>query len=170
MAWEDKRKHRIKADYGANHYYRFFKKNYGDIVDRKTYGLILKEFNSHVRDKISKKGSFYTLPCRLGVLEVRKFKREIKINEDNTIENKLPTNWKETKKLWRENPEAKKKRIKIRFTNEHTNGYSFRIQYLRSRANYKNKSIYKMRMNRIMKRTFSESIFKGRIIDAFLKN
>ena len=101
-------------------------------------------------------------------MELRKVKTEVKIDEDGNIINKLPVNWKETNKLWKENPAAKEKGIKIRYTNEHTNGYTFKIFYLRSKANYNNKSMYQMQFNRDMKRTLSKSIFQGKI-DAFLK-
>ena len=84
------------------------------------------------------------------------------------IINNLPINWKETRKLWKDNPKSKEKGVKIRYTNEHTDGHTFRIFYIRSKANYKNKSIYKMQFNRQMKRQLSQSIFAGRI-DAFLK-
>lgn len=168
MEIEDKRNHKVKSDYGVNDYFKFFKKNYSSNIDRKTYGLVLKEFNSHVRDRLSKKGAGYVIPKRLGKIELRKVKTEVKIDEKGNIINRLPTNWQETRKLWRENPSAKEKKIKIKFTNEHTDGYTFRIVYLRSKANYKNKSIYKMRFNRDMKRNLSKSIFQGRI-DAFLK-
>jgi hypothetical protein len=162
------RKHRVKADYGTNDYYRYYKSKNKNIVSRLTYGKVLREFNEHTRDRLSNKGAGCIIPCGLGKIELRKLKTEVKINEDGSITNKLPTNWKETRKLWDENAKAKEKKIRIKFTNEHTQGHMFRIVYLRSKATYKNKSIYKMRFNRTMKRNLSKSIFQGRI-DAFLK-
>lgn len=166
---QDKRTHIVNADYGTNDYYRFWKSRNKHVnINRKTYGKIVREFNEHVRDRLSNKGAGYIIPAGLGKIELRKFKNEVKIDEDGSIINHLPTNWKETRKLWNENPKAREKRIKIKFTNEHTDGHMFRIAYLRSKATYKNKSVYKMRFNRIMKRQLSKSIFLGRI-DAFLK-
>lgn len=169
METEDKRRHLVKSDYGANDYFLFFKKNYDSKINRQTYGKILKEFNSHVRDRLSQKGAGYVIPKQIGKIELRKVKTELKIDEDGNIINRLPTNWQLTRALWKENPAAKEKKIKIKFTNEHTDGHTFRIVYLKSKANYKNKSIYKMRFNRTMKRDLSKSIFQGRI-DAFLKD
>lgn len=169
MKSEDKRLHRIKADYGTADYYRFYKnKNKKEAVSRAIYGEIVREFNDHVRDRISSKGAEYIMPFRLGKIELRKLKTEVKLDEKGNIINMLPVNWKETRELWAENPQAKEKGIKIRFTNEHTEGYTFRIFYKKSKANYKNKSIYKLKFNRGMKRNLSKSIFQGRI-DAFLK-
>ena len=169
---KETRYHRVKADYGSNDYYRFYSQRNSSPVSRKVYGEILREFNEYVRDRLSGKGAGYIIPSGLGKIELRKMKAEVKIDDDGVIINHLPTNWKETRKLWLENPVAKAKNIKIKFTNEHTDGHTFRIVYLRSKATYKNKSVYKMRFNRTMKRDLSKSIFQGRIdafLDAYLK-
>ena len=165
---KETRRHIVKAEFGTNHFYDSYKKNHGKEVSRLKYGQVLREFNEHVRDRLSTKGAGYVIPSGLGKIELRKFKAEVKIGEDGEIINHLPTNWKETRKLWEENPAAKEKKIRIKFTNEHTDGHTFRIVYLRFKATYKNKSVYKMRFNRTMKRDLSKSIFQGRI-DAFLK-
>lgn len=166
---EDKRNHRVKTDFGNGDYYRhFIKKHKMTHISRVKFGEILREFNGHVRDRISTKGAEYIIPNKIGKIELRKIKTEVKIDEDGNILNNLPTNWKATRELWATNPRAKEKKIKIRYTNEHTDGHTFRIFYRTSKANYKNKSIYKMQFNRSMKRQLSLSIFAGRI-DAFLK-
>ncbi len=165
---EDKRNHKIKSDYGMNDYYKSYKSKSEKPVSKEVYSSIVKDFNSHVRKKMAIKGTEYVFPFRLGKMELRKIKTEVKIDKDGNIINKLPVNWKETNKFWEKNPEAKEKGIKIRYTNEHTDGYTFKIFYLRSKASYKNKSMYQMQFNRDMKRTLSKSIFQGKI-DAFLK-
>ena len=173
MIKEDKRKHRIKTDFGNYDYYKYFVANCSNYdcnkeMSRATFGQIIKEFNTHVRDRISTKGAEYTFPFRIGKLELRKLKTEVKIDEDGKIINNLPVNWRETRRLWGENEQARKNNTKIRYTNEHTEGYTFRIFYKTSKANFKNKSIYKMKVNRTLKRQLSKSIFAGRI-DAFLR-
>lgn len=166
---EDKRSHRVKTDYGCGDYYKHFIKTTGAThISRAVFGKILREFNEHVRDRISTKGAEYIMPNRIGKIELRKIKTEVKIAEDGSIINNLPPNWKETRKLWAESESARKKKTKIRYTNEHTDGHTFRIYYRKSKANFKNKSIYKMQFNRTMKRQLSVSIFAGRI-DAFLR-
>lgn len=165
---KENRKHFIKSDYGSDDYYNYFKKNNkNDPITRKQFGEILKEFNSHLRDRISSKGAGIIFPARIGRVELRKTKTEVKVDEEGKIVNNLPTNWKATRELWRSNPEAKNKSIKIKFTNEHTGGYTFKVSYLKSKAAFKNKSIYKARFNRTLKRNLSKSIFQGKI-DAFL--
>ena len=166
---EDKRDHKVKTHYGMKDYFNFYLKKPGvKKVSRTVYGEVIKEFNGHVRDRLSMKGAGYIFPFRLGKIELRKVKTEVKIGDDGEIINNLPINWRETRKLWNESPKAKERGVKIRFTNEHTEGHTFRIFYIRSKANYKNKSIYKMQFNRQMKRQLSQSIFAGRI-DAFLR-
>jgi hypothetical protein len=166
---EDKRVHRIKADFGSGDYYKHFATTTGhDEIGRAIFGEVMRKFNDHVRGRISTKGAEYFMPCRTGKIELRKIKTEVKIDEDGNVINNLPPNWKATRELWDENPAAKEKKIKIRYTNEHTDGHTFRIFYKRSKANFKNKTIYKMRFNRTMKRQLSKAIFAGKI-DAFLR-
>jgi len=165
---EDKRNHLVKSDFGVNNYYNAFVRENKDIeMSRGEYGQILKEFNSHIRERLATKGAGFILPCRLGRAELRKVKTEVKIDDNGDVVDNLPTNWKVTRELWRSNPDAKAKNIKIKFTNEHTDGYTFKVSYLKSKALFKNKSIYKIRFNRDLKRTLSRSIFAGRI-DAFI--
>lgn len=164
----ESRNHKVKTDFGTGDYYRFFKKKHdAGHISRYVFGKILREFNEHVSDSISKKGSEYTFPSKIGKIVLRKVKTEVTLDDDGNIINNLPTNWKATRELWKENPAAKERKVQIKFTNEHTDGYTFRIVYLRSKANYKNKSVYKLQFNRDMKRNLSESIFGGKI-DAFL--
>ena len=163
------RNHKIKTDYGMNDYYRFYKKKSGNKdVSAAVFGSVIREFNGHIRDRLSKKGAGYIFPFRIGRIELRKIKTEVKIDSEGNIVNNLPTNWRETWKLWNEHPNAKEKGVRIRYTNEHTKSHTFRIFYMKSKANFKNKSIYKMQFNRQMKRELSKSIFAGRI-DAFLR-
>lgn len=160
--------HRATADYGVNDYYRAFKlKNKNSKISRKVYGEIIKEFNAFLRDGLSIKGKEILLPKKMGRIELRKSKTEVKVDANGNIINNLPVNWKETRKLWSENKNAEEKKIKIRFTNEHTDSYTFKITFLKAKADFKNKSLYTIKFNRQLKRDLSQSIFKGRI-DAFV--
>jgi len=160
--------HRATADYGVNDYYREFKlKNKNSKISRKVYGEIIKEYNAFLRDGLSMKGKDILFPKKMGRAELRKSKTEVKIDANGNIVNNLPVNWKETRKLWLENKVAEEKKIKIRFTNEHTDSHTFKITYLKSKADFKNKSLYTIKFNRQLKRDLSQSIFKGKI-DAFV--
>ena len=64
-------------------------------VDRRTYGIILKEFNLEIRNRIIYKSERITLPYKLGDLYIRKF--------ENTYTEDNKKNWaidfKKTKEL-----------------------------------------------------------------------
>lgn len=160
--------HRSIVDYGVNDYYKEFKQNNPkSTINRKVYGEIIKEFNSFLREGLAVKGREIIFPRKMGRVELRKSKTEVQIDSEGNIINNLPVNWKETRKLWLENKSAEEKKIKIRFTNDHTDSYTFKIAYLKLRADFKNKSLYTVKFNRKLKRDLSQSIFKGRI-DAFV--
>lgn len=150
-------------------YYKHYKKNSKKPLDNNTYSKVLKEYLKEMNIAISQEGYSFKIPQRLGKIELRKNKREVKVDENGNIINHLSINWQATKKLWEENIEAKIKKIKIRYLNEHTNGYVFKIVYMKHSANFKNKSVYKMSLNREMRRSTEKPIINNKI-DAFLLN
>lgn len=166
MNQTETRDHKVKCHYGIKDYYNSYKKSSKKPVSSKLYSAILKEYLKLNQINISLFGYIFNLPKRLGRIELRKIKREVKI-KDGKIINNLPINWKGTKKLWSENPEAAKKKVKLRYSNEHSGGYVYRIVYVKYTANYKNKSIYKMQLNREMRRNTEKSILNKKV-DAFL--
>lgn len=164
---QDKRNHKVKCDYGINDYWNYYKNTSEDPVTEEVYKKVLYDYLKINRNYISKFGRTFTLPKRLGRIEIRKFKQEIKVNQKGEIENNLTVNWKATKQLWKENKMAKEKKILIRYTNEHTKGYAFRVYYFKNSANFKNKSIYSMQVNRQLRRDTSIGIL-NKTIDSFL--
>lgn len=167
MSLTDKRNHKIKCDFGANDYIRYYSRTVEDSVDPKIAREVMREYLSSIRDLISKKGYVFKIPENCGRIEIRKVKREMEIDENGDIINKLPPNWKATNKLWAENPKAKEKKIIIRYPNEHTEGFIFFPYYIKRYATFKNKGLYKMQINREMSRDTYESIMSKKI-DAFL--
>lgn len=169
MTQKDKRVHKVKVDYGLYDYFKYYKENTDTNISAKEFGEIVKEYNGFIRDSLSKRGNAYNMPCKFGIVELKKNKAEVTINDDGTIKNTLPVNWQETRKLWNDNPDALARRIKIKFVNTHSDGYTFKFIYLRSRAVYTHKSIYRLKFNRLLKRQLSKSIFNN-TIDAFIKH
>lgn len=164
----ENRHHRIKVHYGTGDYHKFFlSENKSCSIGRADFGSILKDYNGFIRDNISKRGLSYILPSRMGIIELRKKKAGVSVNDDGTIKNTMAINWLKTRKLWEESSEAKEKKIKIRFVNEHSNGFVFKISYLRTEALFVNKRIYRLKINRLMKRQLSTSII-NKSIDAFV--
>lgn len=163
----ERRHHRIKAHFGIGDYHKFFLKENDCEISRADFGSILKDYNGFIRDNISKRGLPYNLPSRMGVIELRKKKAGVSVNEDGSIKNTMAIDWRRTRQLWEESAEAREKKIKRRFVNEHSDGFVFKIAYLRSDALYANKTIYRLRLNRLMKRQLSKSII-NKSIDAFV--
>lgn len=84
---------------GLKDFYDFYEetsiKRKKSYVDRRTYGIILKEFNLEIRNRIVYKSERITLPYKLGDLYIRKF--------ENTYTEDNKKNWaidfKKTKEL-----------------------------------------------------------------------
>jgi hypothetical protein len=167
------RKPKIKIDYGIRDYYKYYKSRYIQRnpavygVSQSVYGRIISDFNKQLADLIVEYGQDIRLSGSLGTIGLRKYKPVLEQNPDGTIKNNLPINYKETNKLWEKNPEAKSKRIYIRHTNKHTDGYVFTLHWFQKNAKFKNKFAYKMVFKRDFKRYVAQQVKLG-IIDAFL--
>tara|TARA_R110000851_G_scaffold57420_2_gene133763 strand:+ start:8285 stop:8755 length:471 start_codon:yes stop_codon:yes gene_type:complete len=149
-------------------YWNHYKSNALEPVKNLLFRKVFRDYLNANRNAVSNFAYMFRLPQRLGRIEIRKTKKTVKVDpKTGKIINKLVPNWQATKKLWKENPEAKEKKIVLRYTNEHTDGYVFRPRYMKNTANYKNKSIYKMSVNRELRRNTEPAIVSKRI-DAFL--
>lgn len=153
------RNHKIKSDYGMLDYFKYYKEN-GGKLDIKQYRKILKEFNSGLYDIICTNDYVYTLPKRMGFISIYKIKNYVKV-EDGELKTNLPPNWNETLKLWAVDEEAREHKTLIRVENSNTDRYTHRIMYTKSRAVFKNKTIYKMQINRALKQHLKDKINKG---------
>lgn len=169
MKAQDKRNHKVKSDFGKADYYKHYSKTAKNPLSKEQYYKILDEYLNRVHNMIGLEGVSYNIPQRLGKIQLRKSKNVVKLKPDGTIKNTLAINWKATKDLWLKNPRAKERKIKIRYTNEHTDGYVFKLVYLKYNANYKNKSAYKMSINREMRRLTNIAVTKNNV-DAFILN
>lgn len=164
-------KNKIQCDYGMNNYYSFYKKKYKkehdfNKIDVKLYTKIINEFNKELFNHIVEKTLDLELPFSLGTIAIRKIKPKLTLGKNGKLINQLPINPIETKKLWDQNEEAKNKKIYIRYSNKHSDGYLFVIKYLKEKAKYKNKKAYFIQPKRNLKRTLSYNI-KNKTIDAF---
>lgn len=150
------RTHKIKGGYGINNFYKFYKSKYNK-VDEKTYKKIIDEFNQIVIDNMLNEGLNYIIPFLNLELTIRKDKRKPKIKNGKLINNR-PVDFKATNKLWKENPEAKEKKLLIRHNNSHTSGYVFRIYCKKFKSPIKNRSLLKFRPMRGFKRALAKRI------------
>jgi hypothetical protein len=110
----------------------------------------------------------FDIPYDLGMLGIRKFKPKLGLDSNGKLINKLPVNPRATIELWNSNPEAKEKKVLVRYTNKHTNGYVFTIHYFKKyKAKFKNKTLYSFETVRNFKQKLKKKAELG-IIEAYL--
>ena len=155
---------RVKKDYGMSDYYNYYLKNSNNPQSKFKFNKIVSEFNEGIVDLIINE-SIEFKPTKLQfTFCIRKTKRVPKIKEGKLI-NTTPIDWKATNQLWESDSEAKNKKILLRYLNNHTFKYIFRIKALKSGQNYKNKKYYKYKPARSFQRLLAK-----RILDNDLDN
>lgn len=150
------RHHNIKSDYGVNDYYKYYRQN-GGKLNKTTFSAILLEFNRNLYPLICTPTYHYKLPKRMGIILIDKFKNYIKF-VDGKVQSNLPVNWQETMKLWETDLKAKENKTLVRYENKHSNRNSFKFKYKKKSANYKNKSLYRILINRGLKNYLTNKI------------
>lgn len=107
------------------------------------FAKILEMTNEAMMEAMMKENMTMKLPYRLGEVSIKKYKRKTE-NEDGSMnKRKLSVDWKETKILWAEDPEAKKDKILIYHLNRHTLGYKYMWHWYRGVSNIKNVRLYR---------------------------
>ena len=160
------RTHKVKSHFGANEYFVYYKKN-GGLLDRKTFGLVLKDLNLSIAEQILD-GYTFKLPSRMGLLAVTKKKEFVDYKDGKAVTNR-PIDFKSTMDLWEKYPEAKEQKKLVRYLNKHSNGYIYKIAFNRFYATFKNKSVFSIQVNRWMKRGLAKKIFAGFELDALVE-
>lgn len=158
-------KKKISNSYGlreAIKYYRSIRPKDSKYAVRTTmFYAIIREMNDLLGDAITK-GNRVILPCRMGILEIRKRNVNPRIVDGKVVCNR-PIMWGETLKLWKEDEEAFKKRTLVK--TEQSEIYS--IFYNRQKALFKNKVYYKFRTAQPLRDKLRYNIENGIIKDAF---
>lgn len=142
---------RIITHYGANEFYKDYKKNSDSPVSSEKYRDILSSINDKIMREIIFDNYLFIFPYLEFKFLLTKIKQQVFFKNDSTI-NTASIDWKTTKDLWEKDKDAKSRKIKIRYTNKHTNKYIFRIaMYAKSSFN-KNYRFYKFRTMRSVNR------------------
>ena len=160
---------RLKSDYNSNHYTPYFVrrvlKKYKN-TDEKKLRQAVKMYFDLCRDDLAM-GYKVNLQNKLGNLYLNKEKKEVFLDSNGKIINKLPVNIRDTSELWKTNPELKGK-VFVRYINDHSDNCVFSLHYEVSKAVFKNKNIYTFVFNRGLKKELSSNIMDKKV-DAFLK-
>jgi len=130
-------------------------------VTKKEYLEIVEGFMKFIMKKVFE-GKEVMLPMSVGSLMVVGHKNKIVFDEQQQQLKGAPVDWVSTKKLWAINEEARKNKIRILFFNEHSNGISYKIKWLKGYGNMTNKSIYLYKPTRANKRKFGQLIKNGK--------
>ena len=159
------RVHRINNSVGIYSIYKILRKNHwyniGRPLTEKEFYSIIRTVNKHIAEELSK-GNDFTLPQRMGILEVRKYQPNITI-KNGKVKASLPIDWNKTLKLWYEDKDSYNKKTLIKSEVKEV----FRLIYNKSKADYTNKSFYEFKFNREIKKKLKDNIKEG-IVDAFL--
>lgn len=148
---------RIKVDYGLRDYYKYYSNNTENPVDTKKFNKVISEFNKRIVESIINDDLEFTPTTLQFTFCVRKSKRIPRIKDSKLI-NTTPIDWKTTNQLWESDAEAKEKKIIIRFLNNHTSKYVFRIKALKSGTAYSNKKLYRFKPCRSFQRELAKRI------------
>lgn len=161
---------KIAKGYGIGDYYKYYKEEYSNPVNSKLYNKVISEVHKEIVNAMINKGFEFYLKHVSYSLVIRKTKKVPKF-KDGKLVNTLPVNYKETLNLWRINPEAKEKKVLIRYLNNHTSKYVFRIKLLKvGHMYYSNKIYYRFKACRAFQRNLAKRILDENKdnFDAFL--
>lgn len=154
------RVHKHKADYGIKDYREFYKKKYNSDITTEKYNKIIKVFNQAIIDLIIDKGIKYKIPFMNFELYVAKLKQKPKIVNGKLVNNR-PINWKATHELWDKNDEAREKKLLIRYNNDHSSNYVFRIYMKKFKSTLRTRNYYKFKAIRSFKQKLHNKIMKS---------
>ena len=156
------RTHKIRNSVGVYDCFKYYRKT---RPKGKEYVLSESEYFSivrHINDILAKqlaRGMEIKLPSNMGVLEVRKYNKSIKIDENGKVKTNLPIDWDKTLELWYNDEEARNKKILLRIEVDEI----FSLIYNRNSAKYTNKSFYDWSFNRDLKKRLKQNIKDGAI-------
>lgn len=148
---------KIKAHYGMNEYYKDYIKHNDLKITYSEYSNIISKFNSEIIELMLNNSFDYMIPHLNLELTIRKNLRKPQI-KDGKLHNNVPIDFKRTMDLWRDDPEAKERKIKIRHNNKHTLGYVFRFYLKKLRGTMNNKKYYKFKPSRGFSRALAHRI------------
>ena len=157
MTISKRTKGKIPADFGIKDYFQYYKNVSSNPVSSVKFNKVISEFNQKIVNMLINDGLEFT-PVTLGITFcIRKSKRVPRI-KDSKLVNPNPIDWKTTNELWRQDSDALEKKIIIRFLNNHTSKYVFRIKAIKDGRLYKNKRFYRFKACRSFQRNLAKRI------------
>lgn len=152
------KENKIKNHFGIANYFKWYTDHNECKVSRQKFNDVCSEFNLGIIDLMLNDNVSYSPPMVGFTFSIRKSERIPKI-KNGRLMNTLPVNFKETKKLWTIDEEARKNKILIRHTNTHTSRHVFSIKLIKVGKVYANKKYYQFRPSRMFMRALAARIF-----------
>lgn len=149
---------RITKDYGMSDYYDYFKNNYSQNISRAMYNKVVSEIMENiVETMLNNELDVLTLPKLQFHISILKYKGKARIDNGKLI-NSTPVDWKTTNELWEQNPEMKEKKIRVRYVNNHSSKWVFRIKMRKYASTFRNKKYYNFKACRSFQRALAKRI------------
>lgn len=156
-----KKNFKISGSYGVRNVYKALQRqkwpDIGKPVSEYEFYTIIRSINNLLANEIML-GNTVTFPSRMGKLELRKYKPQVRI-----VKGKLKIgyaiDWDSTINLWYKDEEARKSKILLRKESPEI----FRVAYCKYNATYENKTFYAFALNRHIKKTLKTYIQQGKI-------
>lgn len=148
-----------KRYYNTRDSYKMYTKNTDNPVSVSVYLSIINGFMEFLMGKLFLKGDI-KFPDRLGTLQI--VGKKVKVRIENGEIKGLAPDWANTKKLWEEDPQAKKDKKLVYHFNEETNGVRYRFFWSKARALVSNKTLYNLKLTRTNKRILSNLVRSGK--------
>lgn len=162
---KDKRSHKVTNSLGVYDAYKYIRKNkwfdIGRPITEHEFYQIVRRVSALLAEGLSK-GEDVMLPCRMGMLELRKRNSIPSFNPDGSIKVTYAIDWDRTLKLWYEDEGAFNEKTLVKIPEKNI----FRVRYNKETANYENKGFMDFQVNRNVKMKLKHNI-KNNQIDAF---
>lgn len=161
-----KRKHKHKIDFKTSYFYWHYKSRNKEVAfDQKKYTLILTTFFNIVRRKIINEMFRFYFPG-IGYFYLIKRKQKSRIKPDGELLVDARVNWPETKKLWKNTTDRTKK---VRYLNDHTFGFLYKLYWLKKNNNFTNRSFYSFIPSKEFRQQLSKTLLiADKPLDAYI--
>jgi hypothetical protein len=151
-------------NYGIKEIYKYYKSYSENPVEYQIFVRAWKDFAEQIINDIVFTGKDFMMPFRIGNLGIRKHKIIVNVNADGTIDKRyLRPDWASTKKLWEDDPEAKKRKQLVFHLNKHFRGFNCKWFWDKSTCSITNQTAYSLVMSRTNKRKLAQAIFSGEV-------
>lgn len=148
---------KVKKDYGMDDYYKYYCNTSKNPVSKKVFNKVVSEFNKEIVNLIIEESLEFTPVMLNFTFCIRKYKRVPNI-KGGKLYNTNNINWKATNELWENEPEAKEKKLFIKFNNNHSSKFMFRIKALKNGREFKNRKFFRFKACRSFQRTLAKRI------------